>query len=95
MANGVADRLANRALDRKRSAFECASHGTRLVPCPAPTLSLCSQDQQHDDDDHAEERPPRQARTLPAPPVDDAETFPSIRTTPESVPTDRDCVSAS
>ncbi|KAG6614303.1 reverse transcriptase [Phytophthora cinnamomi] len=34
MDNQVSDRLANGALDRHRSRFECVDHGTRPTTCP-------------------------------------------------------------
>ncbi|POM64823.1 LOW QUALITY PROTEIN: Reverse transcriptase [Phytophthora palmivora] len=90
MANQVADRLANKALDSRRTSYECADHGIRTMACPTaaePPPSPTRPEQPAPDP--MSPQPSYQDRSLPGPPVDDVESFPTIATGPDSVPQPR------
>jgi ribonuclease HI len=77
-ANRQADKLANQALDRQRTRIECATHGVRATECTPQGTQTNARE--------ADELPPTPSRTVPAAPIDDAETLPTVQIGPDSVP---------
>jgi ribonuclease HI len=82
--NSHADRLANQALDRGRSRYECADHDVSTTDCsPPPPVVLTHQQANRPPPPHT------QAHPTPTAPVDNVESFPTLQTGPEATPSCR------